>query len=87
MAAEVRALSRRLLPEADVLGARMAERICAQIPLYAEGQVVSYDQLTSACTDNTRYVLGRLAGEPQVSIDAPRTTGGWREIAPERSLY
>ena len=41
MAPEVRELSRRLLPESDELGARMAERICAEIPLYAEGAVVS----------------------------------------------
>ena len=75
VAPEVRDLSRRLLPEADVLGGRMAERICAEIPLYAEGQVVSYDQLTSSCTDNTRYVLGKLAGEARVSVDAPRATG------------
>jgi hypothetical protein len=78
VAPEVRELSRRLLPEADLLGARMAERICAEVPLYAEGQLVALDQLTAACCDNTRFVLGQLAGEPHVSIDAPRATGAAR---------
>ena len=62
MAPEVRELSRRLLPEADELGARMAERICAEIPLYAEGAVVSVQQLTSSCADNVGFVLGQLSG-------------------------
>jgi len=78
VAPEVRALSRRLLPEADQLGERMADRICAEIPLYAEGRLVSREQLVAACCDNTRFVLGQLAGEPRVSIDAPRTTGAAR---------
>jgi hypothetical protein len=75
VAPEVRELSRRLLPEADQLGARMAERVCAEIPLYAEGELVPLEQLTASCCDNTRFVLGQLAHEPQVSIDAPRATG------------
>jgi hypothetical protein len=75
VAAEVRELSRRLLPEADGLGARMAERICAEIPLYAEGQLVPYEQLTASCADNTRFVLGHLADESRVDIAAPRATG------------
>jgi hypothetical protein len=78
VAPEVRELSRRLLPEADLLGTRMAERICAEIPLYADGQSVSYEQLTASCRDNMRYVLGQLAQEPRVSIDAPRATGAAR---------
>jgi hypothetical protein len=75
VAAEVRELSRRLLPEAEQLGVRMAERICAEIPLYAEGQLVPYEQLTASCLENTRYVLGQLADEPRVNIVAPRATG------------
>lgn len=78
VAPEVRELSRRLLPDADLLAARMAERICAEIPLYAEGRLVAHEQLTAACGDNTRFVLGQLAGEPHVSIDAPRATGAAR---------
>lgn len=75
VAPEVRDLSRRLLPEAEALGARMAERVCAEIPLYAEGQLVPLEQLTDSCRDNTRFVLGQLADEPKVSISAPRATG------------
>ena len=71
VAPEVRELSRRLLPESDELGARMAERICAEIPLYAEGAVVSVQQLTSSCADNVRFVLGRLSGQ------AERTDRAW----------
>ena len=78
VAPEVRELSRRLLPDADALGALMAERICAEVPLYAEGQAVSYEQLTASCGDNMRYVLGQLAQDPQVSIDTPRATGATR---------
>jgi hypothetical protein len=78
VAPELRELSRRLLPETDEVGTRMAERICAEIPLYAEGQLVTYDQLTASCRDNTGYILGQLAGEPRVSIQAPRATGTTR---------
>ena len=78
VAPEVRELSRRLLPEADALGARMAERICAEIPMYAEGQLVAYEQLTASCGDNTRYVLGQLAGGPRARLDAPLATGATR---------
>jgi hypothetical protein len=75
VAPEVRDLSRSLLPEADALGARMAERISAEIPLYSEAQVISLEQLTASCTENLRYVLGQLAGVPSVSLDSPRATG------------
>jgi hypothetical protein len=75
VAAEVRELSRRLLPEADGIGARMAERICAEIPLYAEGQLVPYEQLTASCVDNTSFVLGHLADESRMNVAAPRATG------------
>jgi len=75
VAAEVRDLSRRLLPEADRLGARMAERICAEAPLYAEGLLVPYEQLLASCVENTRFVLGQLADEPRVNVTAPRATG------------
>jgi hypothetical protein len=78
VAPQVRALSRRLLPEADELGARMADRVREEIPLYAEGELVGYDQLVVSCGHNTRYILGQLAGEPRVSIDAPRATGTTR---------
>ena len=40
----------------------MAELICAEIALYAEGEVVSVQQLTASCADNVRFVLGQLAG-------------------------
>jgi len=73
--AEVRELSRRLLPEVDALGRRMAERILAEVPLYAEGRLVTVEQLSSSCADNLRYVLGNLAGDGAVSIDSPRATG------------
>ncbi len=75
VAPEVSALSRRLLPECDALGIRMAERICAGIPLYAEGQVVDLDEVTASCADNLRYVLGILAGDSRASLDSPRATG------------
>jgi hypothetical protein len=78
VAPEVRELSRRLLPEADRLGAQMAERVCSEIPLYADGELVPHEQLIASCCDNTRFVLGQLAHEPLVSIDAPRATGAAR---------
>jgi hypothetical protein len=74
VAPEVRELSRRLLPESDQLGARMAERICAEIPLYAKGEVVSVPQLASSCADNVRYVMGQLAGQEE-SADRAWLTG------------
>lgn len=78
VALEVRDLSRRLLPEADQLGAQMAERVCAEIPFYAEGQLVPLEDLTRSCSDNTRYILGQLAGEQRVSVEPPRATGAAR---------
>ena len=45
VAPEVRDLSRRLLPDATRLGHRMAERILAEIPLYAAGDAVSLEDL------------------------------------------
>jgi hypothetical protein len=75
VAPQVRDLSRALLPDADALGAQMADRILAEIPLYAEGKLVPFDQLTASCGHNTRYVLGRLAGQPRVNVAAPRATG------------
>jgi hypothetical protein len=77
IAPEVRALSRRLLPDADALGARMAGRLCAEIPLYAEGRLVSSEQLVASCRDNIRFVLGELAGEPRSAV-TPRATGAAR---------
>ncbi|AKU19129.1 hypothetical protein VV02_19940 [Luteipulveratus mongoliensis] len=71
----MQALSRRLLPDSDALGIRMAERICAEIPFYAEGAIVSFDELVTSCTDNLRYVLGILAGDTRADLDSPRTTG------------
>ena len=78
VAPEVRDLSSRLLPEADQLGAQMAERICAEVPFYAEGRLVTLDDLTASCSNNTRFILGQLAGERHVSIDPPRATGAAR---------
>lgn len=78
VAPEVRALSRRLLPDSDALGTRMAERICAEIPVYAEGQVLAYDELVASCSVNLRYVLGILAGDRVPNLDTPRATGAAR---------
>jgi hypothetical protein len=52
----------------------MAERICAEIPLYAKGEIVSVQQLTSSCADNVRFVLGQLAGREE-SHDRAWLTG------------
>lgn len=78
VAPEVQALSRRLLPEADTLGMRMAERICAEIPIYAEGQVLSFDELVASCSTNLQFVLGILAGERPPSVASPAATGAAR---------
>ncbi len=75
MAPEVRDLCRRLLPESEALGTRMAERICAEIPIYAEGQMLGFDELVMSCANNLRYVLGILAGDDAPSLEAPRATG------------
>jgi hypothetical protein len=71
----VRDLSRMLLPRVDEFAHRMAERIQAQEPLYREGHVVAPDELRRSCRDNLLYVFGRLAGDPNIGIEAPRATG------------
>lgn len=78
VAPEVRELSRRLLPEADGLGMRMAEVICAEIPEYAEGQLIGLEDVARSCTDNIRYILGMLAGDGKGNLDSPRATGAAR---------
>ncbi len=78
VAPEVRELCRRLLPDVQALGTRMAERICSEIPVYAEGQVLGYDELVASCAHNLRYVLGILAGDDPPSLDPPRATGAAR---------
>lgn len=75
---EVRALSRRLLPEADQLGLRIAERLRAEIPFYAGNPVLAFEEVVTSCADNVRYILGELAGETGVSLDRPRLTGTTR---------
>lgn len=72
---EVRALSRRLLPEADQLGVRIAERLREEIPFYAGNPVLAFDEVVTSCTDNVRYILGNLAGDAGVNLDSPRMTG------------
>jgi hypothetical protein len=72
---EVRALSRRLLPEADQLGRRIAERLREEIPFYAGNPVLGFDEVVASCTDNVRYILGNLAGDAGVNLDSPRLTG------------
>ena len=72
---QVRELSKLLLPDADALGARMGDRIRAEVPWYAETQVLSADEVDRNCADNVRYVLGILAGDERVERDAPRVTG------------
>lgn len=75
---EVRALSRRLLPEADQLGLRIAERLREEIPFYAGNAVLGFDEVVTSCTDNVRHILGRLGGETATDLDRPRLTGTTR---------
>lgn len=77
VAAEVRKLSARLLPEAGDLGAAMAERIRSEIPGYDEDELVGVDELVDSCTVNARYILGTLAGDVQAG-DTPTETGTTR---------
>jgi hypothetical protein len=77
----VRDLSRMLLPSVDEFAQRMADRIRAQEPLYAEGHVVTPADLRQSCRDNLLYVFGRLAGEPDIGTEAPRATGARRAEA------
>jgi hypothetical protein len=74
----VRDLSRRLLPRVDEFAQWMVDRIRAQEPLYAEGHLVTPDELLQSCRDNLLYVLRRLAGEPDVGTEAPRASGARR---------
>ncbi|MBM0127545.1 PucR family transcriptional regulator [Pimelobacter simplex] len=74
---EVRKLSARLLPESAQLGAAMAERIRAEIPVYEAGDTVAHDELVASCTVNTRYILGNLAGEV-AATETPTETGTTR---------
>ncbi len=82
--AAVRDLSATLLPRSEELAVSMAERIRAEVPLYAEGQVVTPEELMASCAENLRYVLGNLAGLPGVGRDVPRATGAQRA---ERGLH
>jgi PucR C-terminal helix-turn-helix domain/GGDEF-like domain len=77
----VRDLSRALLSRVDEFAQRMAERIRAEEPLYAEGLAVTPDELRGSCRENLLYVFGRLSGEPNVGTEAPRTTGSRRAEA------
>ncbi|GAB3856784.1 helix-turn-helix domain-containing protein [Nocardioides maradonensis] len=77
VAPEVRDLSRRLLADADHLGRRMADRICAEIPEYA-ARPGDRESIDESCSDNVRYILGQLAGDRPVSLDSPRATGALR---------
>lgn len=74
----VRELSAELLPRAEELAVGMADRIRAEVPMYAEGLFVSGEEVNESCADNLRYVLGSLAGRPDVRHDVPRATGAQR---------
>lgn len=76
--AALRDLSASLLPESEALGAVMAARIRADVALYRDEALVSDHELNLSCADNMRYVLGNLAGTPQVGPDSPLTTGTQR---------
>lgn len=80
VAPEVRELSRRLLPESDLLGERIAERIRGEVPFYAEGSMVPFDDLVVSCIANVHHVLGRLGGGETDSSDRPRETGVARAV-------
>jgi hypothetical protein len=75
--AEVRKLSARLLPEADQLGAAMAQRIRDEIPVYDGGEIVAHEELVASCAVNARYILGNLAGDVTVT-ETPTETGTTR---------
>ncbi|GAC1383177.1 MAG: helix-turn-helix domain-containing protein [Marmoricola sp.] len=72
---QVRDLSRLLLPDADALGARMGERIRAEVAWYADNDVLDAAEVDRNCADNVRYVLGMLAGANRDDHDVPRVTG------------
>ncbi len=74
----VRELSASLLPRAAELAVGMADRIRAEVPMYAEGLFVSGEEVAESCADNLRYVLGSLAGHRDVRHDVPRATGAQR---------
>jgi len=76
--AALRDLSASLLPRAEDLAVGMAERIRAEVPLYAEGQVVPHEDLLASCVENLRYVLGDLSGKRVVRRDVARATGARR---------
>lgn len=78
VAPEVRELSRALLPDSPALGARMAELIAREVPLYAQERYLTRDELVESCAANLRYVLGQLAAEPGLTAEGPRATGAAR---------
>ena len=53
---QVRDLNRLLLPDADALGARMGERIRAEVAWYADNDVLDAAEVDRNCADNVRYV-------------------------------
>ena len=83
VAPEVRAISAELLPDADHFGRQLAERLRAEIPLYADERSVAFETVVASTTANLRYVLGRLAGAPSVDggDDAARLTGADRAVS------
>jgi hypothetical protein len=47
----------------------------AEVPFYAQGDVVPPADLTASCVDNVRFILTRLTGDPMTPEDQPRETG------------
>jgi hypothetical protein len=68
-------LARNLLPEVDELAARLVARISAEDDFYRDSGVVDHAQLLDACRDNLRMVLGQLAENSPMRLDAARAAG------------
>lgn len=69
------ALALDLLDETDAMAEELATRICAQIPIYGPGSVVSRDELKRSLTANVSNILGQLSGHGDADFEAPRRIG------------
>ncbi|MCX5045247.1 helix-turn-helix domain-containing protein [Aldersonia sp. NBC_00410] len=74
-------LASAMLARISELADQLAERICAEIPFYANSDLVSRDELVTSCAANMRFVFRSIRGEPGADVSAARETGTARAAA------
>lgn len=75
----VRTLVRReLFPHREEMSRALADHVRAQVPAYAEGSVVSADDLEQSLSDNIDFILRTIIGLQGAGLAAARVTGARR---------